>query len=421
MKKEKIAVMILFTSLLLILFFIPNVSNAAVSVSRNVYSNNGSMNFNFTGLNLEAGHEFEFALTKTQEEVAGTWFPITQHTTNTATINVTTTTNELRDVINASDKGYISIRDKSDDNRTIVEDQEVDLKIPFLKVTNYTVIPNGKQFDSFQGNLNIGLRNKENSQAYFQYEKITDTRIINKYKELKESGNYTELQSLLKQNEPQSDWSNWAYWNGYESSGMNGFGYPQGTITAPGTGLYYLWVYFSGTNNIKDIYGYVLVDNLQPDIALEEISLRSTATVELGKTITLTPLFKPEGATNKIVTWHSSEESVATVDNNGKVTPKKVGSTIITVTSQDGTKKANCTVTVVEKGNESTGTPAGQTNGGSAGTGSGSTSASKEQDTTTAKGTLPYAGLGMGLAGIIAIVALGGMYTYYRYKRLKDI
>ena len=73
---------------------------------------------------------------------------------------------------------------------------------------------------------------------------------------------------------------------------MNGYGYPVRQISAPDTGLYYLWVYFSG-NNLKDIYGYILLDNLQPDIALDGITLAKTANVELGKTLTLKPTFNP--------------------------------------------------------------------------------------------------------------------------------
>lgn len=127
----------------------------------------------------------------------------------------------------------------------------------------------------------------------------------------------------------------------------NGYGYTQRNVNTPDYGLYYMWIYLAG-NNVKNLYGYILVDNLQPEIALDSISLPKTDEVELGKTLTLTPTFSPVNTTNKIVTWSSSDESVATVDNAGKITPKKIGSTIITVTSQDGNKKAFCTVTVTQ-------------------------------------------------------------------------
>ena len=197
--------------------------------------------------------------------------------------------------------------------------------------------------------IQIALRCASNSKAYYQYEKITDENIIKKFKEIKATnGNYLQLQSMLKTTVPNSNWISWKYWNGYDSfNGMNGFGYTQSPVSVPESGLYYMWVYFSG-EGLKNIYGYILVDNLEKDTPLESISLPEKEEIELGNTLTLTPTFNPENATNKTVTWTSSDESVATVDNNGKVTSKKIGSTIITVTSQDGNKKATCTVTVKE-------------------------------------------------------------------------
>lgn len=62
--------------------------------------------------------------------------------------------------------------------------------------------------------------------------------------------------------------------------------------------------------------------------------------VKLSATVT------PSDATNGSVSWKSSNEAVATVDANGTVTPKTVGTTVITVTTTDGSKTATCNVTV---------------------------------------------------------------------------
>lgn len=346
----KVKYLIMIISISAILFVIPNISNAAeVKVTRNVYSNNGSMKFEFTGLTLDKTHNYEFGLTKAKTDQVGTWhlIPEADFTENKAIVDITMTTKDLREVINLVDNGYITIKDKTAE-KVVLEAHAVDLKIPFLQVTNYTVIKNGKQFNSSKGEtINIGIRNA-NSEAHYQYEKITEQKIIDKYKEIKaKNGDMLELQNMLKTTPPTSGWNSWEYWNGFTSNGLNGFGCPQHTISVPDSGLYYMWVYFSG-NNIKNVYGYILVDNLQPTISLESISLPKTEKVAIGKTITLTPTFNPAGATNKIVTWTSSDETVATVDNGGKITPKKLGSTIITAVSQDGNKKATCTVTVVE-------------------------------------------------------------------------
>ena len=60
---------------------------------------------------------------------------------------------------------------------------------------------------------------------------------------------------------------------------------------------------------------------------------------------TLVPTFYPQNATNKKVTWESSDISVATV-TDGTVTPLRLGSTVITATTEDGGFSASCTVTV---------------------------------------------------------------------------
>ena len=407
--------------MLALLLIIPNVCNAAVDVTKDVYSNNGSMKFSFTGLTLDTTHEYEFGLTKTAAAQVENWYLITEYTDSTAVIDITTTTSKLREVINTVDTGYITIKDKTADT-VALQPYAVDLKIPYLMVTNFSVIDNGKEFgsDSYNG-IQVALRNPDNSQAYYQYEKITDTNIINKYKEIKaNNGDYNELQDMLKTTEPNSNWAKWGYWNGHSSNGMNGYGYTQKTIQVPDTGLYYMWVYFSG-NNIKNLYGYILVDNLQPEIALDGISLPKTANVELGKTITLTPTFNPSNATNKIVTWSSSDESVATIDNAGKITPKKVGSTIITITTQDGNKQATCTVTVTEasSNNSNNNTNNGGTNTGS-NTGTTVTPGGKD-DTTVAPGTLPKTGIGIGIIALIVTLIAGAIIVYSRYNKLRDI
>ena len=206
------------------------------------------------------------------------------------------------------------------------------------------------------------------------------------------------------------------YWNGNDMNGLGGYGYPQKNISLPDSGLYYMWVYFSG-NNIKNIYGYSLVDNLQPTINLESISLPKTEKVAIGKTITLKPTFNPVGATNKIVTWTSSDETVATVDNAGKITPKKLGSTIITVTSQDGSKKATCTITVVEN------VGGGSSNNGSSNSGSSNngTSNIKNYDSTMATGNLPRAGIGIGIIVSIIVLLSASIFGFFKLKNLKDV
>lgn len=84
-------------------------------------------------------------------------------------------------------------------------------------------------------------------------------------------------------------------------------------------------------------------------VAVTGVTLdKSSATVNVGATLQLTANIQPSNATNKAVTWTSSNNNIATVDANGKVTGKAVGSATIQVTTTDGKKTASCTVTVTQ-------------------------------------------------------------------------
>ncbi len=74
---------------------------------------------------------------------------------------------------------------------------------------------------------------------------------------------------------------------------------------------------------------------------------KKEATMDVGESITLTPIVAPSNATNKNVTWSSTDSSVATV-SNGVVKAVKYGSAIIIATTVDGGKAAACTITVAE-------------------------------------------------------------------------
>ena len=119
----------------------------------------------------------------------------------------------------------------------------------------------------------------------------------------------------------------------------------------------------------KEVTGYTIdpADDLQPtdtyvtityagqtatqditvtNVAVKGVSLNKTSTsIATGDTETLTLTFTPANATNKAVTWESSDETVATVDD-GEVTAVKSGTATITVTTTDGSYQATCTVTV---------------------------------------------------------------------------
>ena len=87
-----------------------------------------------------------------------------------------------------------------------------------------------------------------------------------------------------------------------------------------------------------------------PDIKVTSITLnKSSLSLQTGQIETLTATVKPDNATDKTVSWTSSSTSVATVDNNGKVTAKAKGSATITCRANDGSGvQATCAVTVTD-------------------------------------------------------------------------
>jgi hypothetical protein len=84
-----------------------------------------------------------------------------------------------------------------------------------------------------------------------------------------------------------------------------------------------------------------------PDTAIKGIALaKTTATLKVGETETLTYTIFPENTANKNVTWSTSDQTVATVDNKGIITAVTPGSAVITVTTEAGDQKSTCSVTV---------------------------------------------------------------------------
>ncbi len=86
-------------------------------------------------------------------------------------------------------------------------------------------------------------------------------------------------------------------------------------------------------------------------VAVTGVSLnKNTETIKVGNSEVLTATISPWNATNRNVTWTSSNTSVATVNSSGRVEAVAEGNATITVTTSDGGFTATCTITVTASG-----------------------------------------------------------------------
>lgn len=93
-----------------------------------------------------------------------------------------------------------------------------------------------------------------------------------------------------------------------------------------------------------------ILDPITVDVTGVALS-KTTLELEIGGSYMLVETVLPSDASNKNVTWTSSNTSIATVSSYGSVKAVSPGKSTITVTTNDGGFKATCAVTVLEKEN----------------------------------------------------------------------
>ena len=187
MKVIKILIMALLIYALM--FCISNSVNA-VSIERDFINNAGSINVKFSGLTLDPNNKrYEWGFTH-----------LTQFDNNKANIIIDVLIPEMRNIVLKSDIGFVTIREKGGNN--ITEPIEVDLKIPLLRFTNRSVLNNGEKLNVDDKEVKVKLFDAS-ANIEFQYEKVTDEIVINKYKEIKNNNSSIyDIEKIIKKELP---------------------------------------------------------------------------------------------------------------------------------------------------------------------------------------------------------------------------
>ena len=175
-----------------------------------------------------------------------------------------------------------------------------------------------------QGNANVTAINETNNRAVYCSDKLK----------------VTDSATLIAQSKQ----------NSYAIYTANGFTYPGHIVKAsknsegnePDT--IYDPAKLTPEGN-ETAYKYVQVSPTSGTV-ITGIKLNKELSMKVGATETLTPVFTPTEPSEKTVTWTSSDETIATVEQNGKVTAVGLGTATITVLTKDGGYTDTCTVTV---------------------------------------------------------------------------
>ena len=430
MKSIKIFLILLFLFLMM-----ATISNATdgITVKREFVGSDATMNFEFSGLTLNKDNKkYEWGFTELKNDEITKWYDLADFTNNKANVIIDPKIDSIANIVNKSDSGFVTIREKG--SKIVMEPKEVDLKIPLLELTDKPIINNGDKFSISRENC-ISLKLHDTFNLSYQFEKVTDSNLINKYRELKnisasKKDIINSLEKIIIKNPSSSSWTNWDYQTGGYSYRDTRYGSPMDKIKVNDDGLYYMWIkaYKSG---LKTVYGVSLIDNLGTNVPLEGISLYSNYDIRVGDERRLNLEYKPTQASNREVTWESEDKSIATVDSEGRVKGIKAGSTKITAISKDGNKRATTVVNVTEKDNiyagssenakavnDSVNNKQNVNNTNQRGANNKETIISaNDKDNTTAKGRLPQTGESLIIISSLLVIGLATIFGIRIYNK----
>ena len=195
-----------------------------------------------------------------------------------------------------------------------------------------------------QGHADITIRTEDGNKKVFisidvndSWTKVNDI-ILNKYKLSLYEGSTGKLTATISPSNATNKSITWSSSNtDIAVVDQNG----KVTGKKPGT----VKITASSSNDVKTICN---VEVKKKVIAVESIKIKEQTSLIEGGSEKLKVTFVPNNATNKKITWSSSNTDIAVVDSNGKVTAKKSG-TVVIIAKSSNNKTSKCTVVIDKK------------------------------------------------------------------------
>lgn len=436
-----------------------------ITYTREFPSNDGTIVVNLKGLNLDSKKTYQFALStrKSGEPNDEAWYDIVENDTTTAKINLSGSNETINEVLAKTDNGRLWIKETGAENSSAIK-VDVDLKLPPEVISAVSSGLTNGQFGNYLTMNITSLYGKKLEGTGYQFYKITDREIIDKWLKYKlnENTNVQELYDLINKKITIPTVN-------YQSSNYIG----RSELRDRKDGLYIVWATLTG-DNYKTTYGYSIYDGLYdegktlaayldnvdekaPEVTSISVTSPKSGTYKTGEKITLDVTFTEEITgdtvpTLKIKFGTSEERSLS----NGTISGKKIAYTYtlvngdvgqLAVTSLSGgtikdasgnlAKIASKTVSgntikanVVEESKPSTNNGAsGETNNGSnAGTQNGTLTDTPDKVTgkpssngTEYQGEFGQYGGSMAIVFVIVAASIVFIVGYKKYNKVKFI
>ncbi len=295
--------------------------NSGITYTREFPSNDGTIVVNFNGLELEETGVYQYGLTTQGGEEPEEWYDIAERTETTATVTLSGSSEKMNEVLAKTNNGIVWIKKSDADNSTAIK-VNVDLTLAVENAVSITNVSNGirakDDYSSINGLYKYGYYSKRLETTAYQFMKITDAEIMNKWLEHKENNSDIKIVTdLINEKIPVPS-------NGYTS----GDTIYSDQFNPRKDGLYLIWISLTG-DGYKTVYGYVIYDGLyETGKTLTDYNLKEETTQPTTPSTDTTPTTNPTPETTTpatvepltaTVSYSTTGSIIATIKTNKKV------------------------------------------------------------------------------------------------------